>query len=128
MTPLSFVAVDWLPWIVGLCVLSAVVLLLIVIAPWKKVRDDSGIDDEVEARLLLGEDPDEIDRDLAAREAERRARCRPSSAPDDEARLSVAPPAAAGSGCVGDREEEPGLAGTSHRRRSRSPGPSRPGP
>ena len=64
---------DWLPWVVGLCILSAVALLLIVIAPWKKVRDEPGLDDEAETRLLLGEDPDEIDRDLAAREAERRA-------------------------------------------------------
>jgi hypothetical protein len=85
MTPLSFVAVDWLPWIVGLCVLSAVVLLLIVIAPWKKIRDDSGIDDEIEARLLLGEDPDEIDRDIAAREAERRGRVAELRPRDDEA-------------------------------------------
>jgi hypothetical protein len=72
MTPL--VAMDWLPWIVGLCVLSVVVLLLIVIAPWKRVRQEPGLDDEAETRLLLGEDPDEIDRSLAAREAERRAR------------------------------------------------------
>ncbi len=85
MTLLSFVAVDWLPWIVGFCVLSAVVLLLIVIAPWKKVRDDSGIDDEIEARLLLGEDPDEIDRDIAAREAERRSRVAELRPRDDEA-------------------------------------------
>jgi hypothetical protein len=73
MTALSFVALSWLTWIVALCVLSVAVLVLIVVAPWKRVRDDSGIDDEVEARLLLGEDPDEIDRDLAAREAERRS-------------------------------------------------------
>jgi hypothetical protein len=72
MTPI--VAMDWLPWIVGLCVLSVLVLLLIVIAPWKRVREEPGLDDEAETRLLLGEDPDEIDRDLAAREAERRAR------------------------------------------------------
>jgi hypothetical protein len=64
---------DSLPWIVGLCVLSVVVLVLIVVAPWKRVRDDSGLDDEAETRLLLGEDPEEIERDLAAREAERRA-------------------------------------------------------
>jgi hypothetical protein len=66
-------AMDWLPWIVGLCVLSVLVLILIVIAPWKRVRNETGIDDEAETRLLLGEDPEEIERDLAAREAERRA-------------------------------------------------------
>jgi hypothetical protein len=67
------VAMDWLPWVVGLCILSAVALLLIVVAPWKKVREEPGLDDEAETRLLLGEDPDEIDRDLTEREAERRA-------------------------------------------------------
>lgn len=72
MTPV--VAIDWLPWIVGLCVLSAVVLVLIVIAPWKRVRDEPGLDDEAETRLLLGEDPEAIDRDLTEREAEGRAR------------------------------------------------------
>jgi hypothetical protein len=72
VTPVA--AVDWMTWIIGLCIISAVVLLLIVIAPWKRVRDESGLDDEAETRLLLGEDPNEIDRDLAAREAERRAR------------------------------------------------------
>jgi hypothetical protein len=71
LTPL--LGVDWLPWIVGLCVLSVVVLVLIVVAPWKRVRNEPGLDDEAETRLLLGEDPEEIDRDLAEREAERRA-------------------------------------------------------
>jgi len=73
-TAAPLVAMNWLPWIVGLCVLSVVILVLIVIAPWKNVRAEPGLDDEAETRLLLGEDPDEIDRDLAAREAERRAR------------------------------------------------------
>jgi len=66
------VATDWLPWIVGVCVLSLIVLILIVVAPWRGVRREPPLDDEVEARLLLGEDPDEIDRDLAGREARRR--------------------------------------------------------
>jgi hypothetical protein len=71
LTPM--LGVDWVPWIVGLCVLSLVVLVLIVVAPWKRVRNEPGLDDEAETRLLLGEDPEEIDRDLAEREAERRA-------------------------------------------------------
>jgi hypothetical protein len=78
MTSLSLasspLAIDWLPWIAGLCVLSFVVLLLIVIAPWKQVRQEAPLDDEVEARLLLGEDPDTIEHDLEAREAARRER------------------------------------------------------
>jgi hypothetical protein len=64
-------ATDWLPWIVGICLLSVILLILIVVAPWRGVRREPPLDDEVEARLLLGEDPDEIDRDLAAREAQR---------------------------------------------------------
>jgi len=60
------VATDGLPWIVGLCVLSVIGLILIVVAPWRGVRREPPLDDEVEARLLLGEDPDDIDRDLAA--------------------------------------------------------------
>ena len=60
------VATDWLPWIVGICVLSVIGLILIVVAPWRGVRREPPLDDEVEARLLLGEDPDDIDRDLAA--------------------------------------------------------------
>jgi hypothetical protein len=64
-------AADSTTWIVALCVLSVVVLLLIVIAPTRSIRREPKLDQEVEARLLLGEDPDEIDRDLAARDAER---------------------------------------------------------
>lgn len=64
-------ATDWLPWIVGICVVSLIGLILIVVAPWRGVRGEPPLDDEVEARLLLGEDPDEIDRELAAN-AERR--------------------------------------------------------
>ncbi len=77
-------ATDWLPWIVGICVLSAVVLLLIVIAPWRSIRGEGRMDREVEARLLLGEDPDEIDRDLAAREAQRQRQVTDLHQPDDE--------------------------------------------
>jgi hypothetical protein len=75
LSPLTpALGLDWLPWIVGVCVLSVVVLVLFVVAPWKRVRNDTGIDDEAETRLLLGEDPEQIDRDLAARDAEHRAR------------------------------------------------------
>jgi hypothetical protein len=68
---LPVLATDWLPWILGICVLSVIVLILIVVAPWRGVRREPKLDDEVEARLLLGEDPDEIDRDLTARETQR---------------------------------------------------------
>jgi hypothetical protein len=61
-------AVDSLVWIAALSVLSVIVLLLIVIAPWKRVRAERPLDPEIETRLLLGEDPDEIDRDIASRQ------------------------------------------------------------
>jgi hypothetical protein len=81
---LPVLATDWMPWIVGICVLSAIVLILIIVAPWRGVRREPKLDSEVEARLLLGEDPDEIDRDLAAREAQRRGRVTDLRPPDDE--------------------------------------------
>ena len=74
MSALSSVAADWIPWIVGLSIVSVAVLVLILVAPWKSVRSEHGLDEEAETRLLLGEDPEQIDRDLAAQEAERRSR------------------------------------------------------
>jgi len=59
---------DAFVWIAALSVLSVIVLLLIVIAPWKRVRDERPLDPEIETRLLLGEDPEEIDRDIASRQ------------------------------------------------------------
>jgi hypothetical protein len=44
--------------------LSVVALLLIVIAPSRRVREEPPLDDEIQARLLLGEDPAEIDEEL----------------------------------------------------------------
>jgi hypothetical protein len=70
---LSNVAANWVPWIVGLCIVSLGVLILILVAPWKSVRSERALDEEAETRLLLGEDPEQIERDLEAREAERRA-------------------------------------------------------
>jgi hypothetical protein len=70
MTPIISSA---LPWIVGACVLLGIVLVLVVIAPWSHVRADSRLDHEIQARLMLGEDPDEIDRDLAQRANEHQA-------------------------------------------------------
>ncbi len=68
MTAVSFViATDALPWIVGVAVVSVVTLLLIIVAPWRTIRRESPLADEIESRLLLGEDPDEIDRDLQSR-------------------------------------------------------------
>ena len=39
--------------LVSIAVLSVVVLVLIVVAPWKQVREEPPLDKDVEARLLL---------------------------------------------------------------------------
>ena len=64
MSPL---AMDWLAWVGGICALFVVAIAVAVLAPRR--GDDHALDREIEARLLLGEDPDEIDRDLAQRAA-----------------------------------------------------------
>ena len=52
-------------------VLGVVVLVLLVWAPWNSVRKELPLPDDVETRLLLGEDPDQIaaDEDAAERQA-----------------------------------------------------------
>ena len=58
-------ATDWVPWIAGVFALIAVGLaLLVIIPPWRRVRDVPPLDDEIQARVLLGEDPEEIEKDL----------------------------------------------------------------
>ena len=39
--------------------ISVVVLVLIVVAPWRRIRDEPPLDPNVEAKLLLHRDPDE---------------------------------------------------------------------
>jgi hypothetical protein len=41
-------------------VLAVVALVLIIWAPWRSVRDEPPLDPDIEARLLLHEDPDQI--------------------------------------------------------------------
>ena len=53
-------------------VLGVAVLVLLVWAPWNSVRNEPPLPDDVETRLLLGEDPEQIAADEDA--AERRAR------------------------------------------------------
>jgi hypothetical protein len=55
-----------------LFVLGVVVLVLLVWAPWKSVRREPPLPDDVETRLLLGEDPEQIAADEDA--AEQRSR------------------------------------------------------
>jgi len=49
---------QWVAVLVGAACLAA--LLVIVVAPWRRVREEPRMRDDVEARLLLGEDPKEI--------------------------------------------------------------------
>ena len=46
-------------FLVAVAILSVVALVLIVIAPWKNVRNEPKLDPEAEAKLLLHRDPDE---------------------------------------------------------------------
>ena len=50
-------------------VLGVVVLVLLVWAPWNSVRNEPPLPDDIETRLLLGEDPDKIAADQDAAEA-----------------------------------------------------------
>ena len=50
---------------VGVCLAA---IALIIIAPWRRVRDEPRLERELEARLLLGESPDEVAADADAAE------------------------------------------------------------
>jgi hypothetical protein len=45
--------------LVIVAVVSVLLLVLIIVAPWRQVRDEPPIDKAVEAKLLLHRDPDE---------------------------------------------------------------------
>jgi len=62
VTPL---AIGVLPLLGGLCVVLVVGLLVLVASPWR--RHDAALGDDVQARLMLGDDPEDIARDLEAR-------------------------------------------------------------
>jgi hypothetical protein len=69
---MSLAAISPVTWIAAVCGLSAFAFLLIVVAPGRRMRSDSRrLDQEIETRLLLGEDPDELAEELDARAAQR---------------------------------------------------------
>jgi hypothetical protein len=68
---LALEANQWVAILVGATCLAA--LLIIVVAPWGPVRAEPRMRDDVEARLLLGEDPKEI----ALEEDEEQAESKP---------------------------------------------------
>jgi hypothetical protein len=49
---------QWVAILVGVACLGA--LVVIVVAPWRRIRSEPRIPDDVESRILLGEDPREI--------------------------------------------------------------------
>jgi hypothetical protein len=49
---------QWVAILVGAACLAA--LLVIVVAPWRPIRSEPRIPNDVETRLLLGENPKEI--------------------------------------------------------------------
>ncbi|HMF82583.1 MAG TPA: hypothetical protein VKI01_04865 [Acidimicrobiia bacterium] len=59
---------QWIAILVGAACLAA--LLIIVVAPWRRVRAEPRMRDDVETRLLLGEDPKEIALEEDEEEAE----------------------------------------------------------
>lgn len=65
---MGVMAITAVTWFVIAGGVSLAVLVLIVAAPWRRVRADSGrLDRDIEARLLLGEDPDELAEELDER-------------------------------------------------------------
>jgi hypothetical protein len=55
---LGLEANQWVAIILGIACLAA--LLIIVVAPWRRIRAEHPLPDEVESRLLLGDDPANI--------------------------------------------------------------------
>lgn len=72
--------VDALVWVAGGAVLAALVLLLVLLAPWRSVRGETPLPPDVETRLLLGEDPDRV-----AADADDLDGTRPVPGPDPDA-------------------------------------------
>ena len=63
---------QWVAILVGAACLA--LILVIVVAPWRPVGEEPPMRDDVEARLLLGEDPKEI----ALEEDEEQAESQPA--------------------------------------------------
>ena len=68
----SPLAVGTAQLIVGIALVVGIVfIVLLIVAPWKSVRAEPPLDEEVETRLLLGEDPAQIAADEDAEDARR---------------------------------------------------------
>jgi hypothetical protein len=65
---MGLLAITAVTWFVAVGALSVAILVLIVAAPWRRIRAESRrLDPDVETRLLLGEDPHELAEELDER-------------------------------------------------------------
>ena len=104
---MTALAVDTAVVLAGLAfLLGVVVLVLLVWAPWNSVRNEPPLPDDVETRLLLGEDPAQIAADQDAAEA----RARRTSVvdlsldrPDEDDGIYTSAASTKVCGCVPDR-------------------------
>ena len=70
--PVSPLAVGTAWIIVGIAlVIGVAFIVLLIVAPWRSVRAEPPLDEEVETRLLMGEDPAQIAADEDAEDARR---------------------------------------------------------
>lgn len=70
---MAVLGIDTVVWVGALVVVAVAGLVVILAAPWKSVRRERPLDPDIEARLLLGEDPATVAVDADAADA-RRAR------------------------------------------------------
>jgi hypothetical protein len=78
---LSLAVETWIAVAAVLAAASATVLVLIVVAPWRSVRQEPPLDDAVESRILLGESPAEIEEELEEEQEEAEAEAEGSDVP-----------------------------------------------
>jgi hypothetical protein len=67
MTPMLALQ-TWMTVAIVLAAISALTLLLIIIGPTRTVREEPPLDDDVETRILLGEDAAQIEEELEEEE------------------------------------------------------------
>jgi hypothetical protein len=60
----------WITVAIVLAAISALTLLLIIIGPTRTVREEPPLDDDVESRILLGENAAQIEEELEEEEEE----------------------------------------------------------
>ncbi len=67
----------WITVAIILAAVSALTLLIIVIGPTRTVRQEPPLDDDVESRILLGEDAAQIEEELEDEEEQENGEATP---------------------------------------------------